>query len=198
MSNPKRFGIDIDGTITSPDSMLPYINKAFQLQLTLDDINQYELYPFVNVPENEFDQWFQKHEPIIYSESPIAKHAKPVLQAWKDVFELYFISARNETLLPVTKQWFSKNDLLYHHIELIGTHNKIATVKKHQIDLFFEDKHDNAVAIAEECRIPVILFDTPYNRKAIPKNVVRVGDWREASQWVNEWVKEIKNKKEPF
>jgi uncharacterized protein len=190
MSKPKRFGIDIDGTITTQDSMLPYINKAFRLQLTLEDINQYEFYPFVNVPEHEFDLWFQKHEPIIYSESPMAKDAKQVLQEWKEVYELYFISARNQTLLPVTKEWFSKNDLLYHHIELIGTHNKIATVKKHQIDLFFEDKHDNAVAIAEECEIPVILFDAPYNRMSIPNNVIRVDNWMEAYQWVNHWIKE--------
>ena len=190
MSIPKRFGIDIDGTITKPDSMLPYINKAFQLQLTLEDINQYEFYPFVNVPTHEFDQWFQENEPIMYLESPMVKYAKQVLQQWKEDFELYFISARNQNLLPVTKQWFSNNDLLYHHIELIGTHNKVATVKKHQIDLFFEDKHDNAVAIAEQCGIPVILFDTPYNRMATPRNVIRVDTWLEASQWVNEWIKE--------
>ena len=190
MSIPKRFGIDIDGTITKPDSMLPYINKAFQLQLTLEDINQYEFYPFVNVPTHEFDQWFHENEPIMYLESPMVKYAKQVLQQWKEDFELYFISARNQNLLPVTKQWFSNNDLLYHHIELIGTHNKVATVKKHQIDLFFEDKHDNAVAIAEQCGIPVILFDTPYNRMATPRNVIRVDTWLEASQWVNEWIKE--------
>ena len=191
MSKTRRFGIDIDGTITTQDSMLPYINKAFRLQLTLEDIYQYEFYPFVNVPKQEFDLWFQKHEPIMYSESPMAKDAKQILQKWKEEFELYFISARNETLLPITKEWFSKNDLLYHHIELIGTHNKIATVKKHQIDLFFEDKHDNAVAIAEECNIPVILFDAPYNRMEIPDNVIRVENWREAYQWVNNWTKEI-------
>ena len=192
MSIPKRFGIDIDGTITKPDSMLPYINKAFQLQLTLEDINQYEFYPFVNVPTHEFDRWFQENEPIMYLESPMVKYAKQVLQQWKEDFELYFISARNQNLLPVTKQWFSNNDLLYHHIELIGTHNKVATVKKHQIDLFFEDKHDNAVAIAEQCGIPVILFDTPYNRMATPRNVIRVDTWLEASQWVNEWIKETR------
>ena len=114
MTKPKRFGIDIDGTITRPDSMLPYINKAFQLQLSLEDINQYEFYPFVNVPAHEFDRWFQQNEPMMYLESPLAKHAKQVLQEWKEVFELYFISARNNTLLPVTKQWFSNNLSLIH------------------------------------------------------------------------------------
>ena len=192
MTKFKRFGIDIDGTITKPDALLPFINKAFQLKLTLEDIIQYEFYPFVNVPAHEFDSWFLKNEPIMYTESQMAEHAKQVLQEWKDEFELYIISARKKTLLPVTEQWFSKNDLLYHHIELIGSHNKIATVKKHQIDLFFEDKHDNAVAIAEECGIPVILFNTPYNQMPIPENVIRVDTWLEAYHWVNTCMKQIR------
>ena len=56
--------------------------------------------------------------------------------------------------------------------------------------MFFEDKHDNAVMIHEECDIPVILFDTPYNREPIPKGVIRVYNWEEAAQWVNSLVYE--------
>ena len=32
--------------------------------------------------------------------------------------------------------------------------------------------------------IPVLLFDTPYNRKPIPEGVIRVTNWREADQWI--------------
>ena len=32
--------------------------------------------------------------------------------------------------------------------------------------------------------IPVILFDTPYNRKPIPEGVIRVQDWQEANDWI--------------
>ena len=103
----------------------------------------------------------------------------------KDEYELYIISARKKTLLPVTEQWFSKNDLLYHHIELIGSHNKIATVKKHQIDLFFEDKHDNAVAIAEECSIPVILFIS--GLQTIPESLYEASHVEGATKWEEFW-----------
>lgn len=41
----------------------------------------------------------------------------------------------------------------------------------------------------EELGIPVILFDTPYNRKPIPKGVKRVTSWSEAKKWVDEWAK---------
>jgi uncharacterized HAD superfamily protein len=184
----KRFGIDIDGTVTSPSSMVPFINEAFGLNITLDDIKQYDLNPLVNVSEEEFAKWFIENEPIIYSKSPLAPGALSILTKWKEDHELFFISARGRNLLDVTKQWFLQNGLSFDHIELIGTHHKIEAAKRHCVDVFFEDKHDNAVMIHEECKIPVILFNTPYNQDPIPQGVIRVNDWHEADEWIQRWL----------
>lgn len=184
----KRFGIDIDGTVTSPASLIPFINKDFGLNITLDDVKEYDLNPIVNVSEAEFSNWFFENEPEIYAKSPLAKGAAGVLNKWQQEHELYFISARGTHLLDVTKQWFDNHQLGFHHIELIGTHDKVASAKKHEVDIFFEDKHDNAVMIHEECQIPVLLFDTPYNRNPLPKGVIRVHNWNEASDWVEKWM----------
>jgi uncharacterized HAD superfamily protein len=186
----KRLGIDIDGTVTSPSAIIPFINKDFGLNLTLDDIKQYDLNPFVNVPEEEFASWWIKNEQQIYMESPIADDAASVLSKWSCKYELCFISARGPHLLDITKKWFLDHKLCFHEIDLIGTHDKIAAAKKHHVDLFFEDKHDNAVMIHEECHIPVILFDTPYNQDPIPNGVIRVFNWNEAYNWVENWAKE--------
>ncbi|MED1468264.1 hypothetical protein [Bacillus salipaludis] len=185
----KKFGIDIDGTVTSPSALLPFINKDFGLNLHLSDINQYDLTPFVNVPEEEFSKWFSENEPKIYEESPLSDGADDILNMWKDQHQLYFISARGPHLLENTKNWFRKKGLTYHNIDLIGSHDKVETVKKHRVDIFFEDKHDNAVMIHEECHIPVILFNTPYNQDPIPSGVVRVNNWFEAFKWVERWLK---------
>ncbi|MFS0644023.1 5' nucleotidase, NT5C type [Siminovitchia sp. 179-K 8D1 HS] len=181
----KRLGIDIDGTVTCPTSLIPFINKSFNLNITLEDLTEYELTECLDLPKEAIYQWFVQTEPLIYKESPIAAGARQVLKKWVKQHELYFISARQNTLLDVTEQWFQKHELDYHHIELIGTHDKVSTAKKHHVDMFFEDKHDNAVAISEELDIPVILFDTPYNRKPAPKQVIRVHHWKEAEQWVD-------------
>jgi uncharacterized protein len=185
----KRFGIDIDGTVTHPTSMIPFLNKAFNMNITLDDIKQYDLTPLVNLPEEEFAEWFFNMEPVIYSESPLAEGAKTILEKWQGKHELYFISARGNHLFDVTEQWFTKQGIIYDHIELIGSHDKIDAAKKYKVDIFFEDKHDNAVMIHEECDIPVILFDTPYNREPIPNGVIRVNNWFEAYEWVENWLK---------
>lgn len=189
----KKFGIDIDGTVTSPASMIPFINKDFGLTITLEDIKQYDLNPLVNVSEKEFAKWFFQNEPLIYAESPLAAGAANVLTKWQEEHELFFISARGSHLLEVTKQWFRTHKLGYHHIELIGTHDKVESAKKHGVEIFFEDKHDNAVMIHEECRIPVLLFDTPYNRNPIPDGVIRVHSWNEAKEWVEKWMNKIAN-----
>lgn len=184
-----RFGIDIDGTITSPATFVPFLNEGFNLNLTYEDIVQYEFYPLVDVSVEEFDQWFKKNEARIYASSPLATGANLALNNWANQHELYFISARGSDLLEITKEWFINNGIHFDHLELIGTHHKIAAVKKHKVDIFFEDKHDNAVMIHEECNIPVILFDTPYNREPIPEGVIRVSSWNEAYQWVENWAK---------
>lgn len=185
----RKFGIDIDGTVTCPSTLVPYLNKAFNLEITLDDIKQYDLTPLVDISEKEFAKWFNHNEPTIYSESPLAEGAKNILLDWAKEHELYFISARGEHLLQLTKDWFHQHELIYHHIDLIGTHDKIKAAKQYDVDIFFEDKHDNAVMIHEECKIPVLLFDTPYNRDPIPNGVIRIHNWMEARNWVSNWLK---------
>lgn len=180
----KRFGIDIDGTVTSPDSLIPFINQDFQLNITLKDITKYDLTEALNIPEDIFNKWYTEKEPLIYKLSPIAEGAKEVLTEWKKRFQLFFISARGDHAFDITKKWFEENDILYDHIELIGTHHKIEAAKKHEVDIFFEDKHDNAVSIHKELDIPVILFNTPYNQEPVPKGVMRVDSWKEANDIV--------------
>lgn len=184
----KRFGIDIDGTVTRPDTFIPFLNEAFQLNLAYEDVTQYDFYPYVNVTREELDHWFTKNETIFYTESLPAEGAKEVLTKWTHYADLYYISARHQGLLDITKNWFSAHNLHYHHLELVGSHDKVETAKKLAVDLFFEDKHDNAVAIAEECKIPVILFNTPYNQDPVPSDVIRVHTWQEAQNWVRNWL----------
>lgn len=181
-----RLGIDIDGTVTTADTLIPHINKKYNTNIVLDDVIEYDFLSAFTEPidRDEFARWFKENEAFMYSVSEIAKNAQSILNEWHSIYELYYISARNQDVLPITYKWFEENKVPYHHIELIGSHDKIEIAKKHGVHVFFEDKHDNAVSIAEELKIPVILFDTPYNRKAVPKNVIRVHDWQEANDWI--------------
>lgn len=185
----KRFGIDIDGTVTCPSTFVPYLNDAFNLNITLNDIKQYDFMPLVDVSEKEFAKWFHNIEPKIYSESPFAAGARGILKKWEQVHDLYFISARGSHLFEVTKNWFHEHGLKLNTIDLLGSHDKVEAAKKYDVEIFFEDKHDNAVMLHEECKIPVLLFNTPYNQDPIPNGVIRVNNWKEANLWVDHWLK---------
>jgi uncharacterized protein len=182
----KRLGIDIDGTITCPSTFVPFINESFNMNITLDDIKEYNLLPLLGISEEEFWKWMNETEEKIYKSAPLANHAKQVIDEWTHQYELFYISARRKHLRDVTFDWFKSQTVPYDHIELVGSHDKIETVKKHNIDVFFEDKHDNACDISEECNIPVLLFDAPYNRNPIPQNVIRVSNWQEAKRWIQQ------------
>ncbi|WNS81946.1 hypothetical protein RRU94_14390 [Domibacillus sp. DTU_2020_1001157_1_SI_ALB_TIR_016] len=186
----KRFGIDIDGTVTCPASLVPFLNEAFSLNITLEDIKQYDLSAALNIPPDKMRDWFDQTEPAIYAASPLAEGADSILAKWQKQFHLLFISARRQHLFDVTEKWFQDKQIYYDHIELIGSHDKVEAAKRHKVDIFFEDKHDNAVTLAEELHIPVVLFNTPYNQDPVPDRVVRVNNWHEADLWVQQWLEQ--------
>lgn len=181
-----RLGIDIDGTVTCPTSLLPHINAQFGCNLVLDDIKEYDLTKAFDVDPKTFYNWYKTAESTIYHTSPAQEYAKEVLLKWQNRFELFYISARGSNVYETTLEWFLREAIPYDHIELVGSHYKIETAKKFAVQAFFEDKHDNAVDLHEELNIPVILFDTPYNRKPVPAGVIRVKDWNEANYQIEQ------------
>ena len=180
-----RFGIDIDGTVTCPSTLIPHINKQYNVSLTLDDIVEYDFTCALDVDKEAFNSWFKQHEADMYRVSTLAAGALDVLKAWQTQAALLYISARGENVAQLTEEWFVANDVPFDQITCIGKHDKLAVAKEQQVEAFFEDKHDNAVMLAEELNIPVILFDTPYNRLSVPSNVIRVASWQEAQRWIN-------------
>ncbi len=183
-------GLDIDGTVTDPNTFIPHLNKHFNKTLTLDDLTEYDLTSVLNITEQQFWEWMGKYEATIYEQANLAVHAELTLKEWTKRHNLIYITARRNHLKEITHNWFVSRSVPFDHIELVGKHDKLDAVRKHQLDIFFEDKHDNAVAIAEEFNIPVILMDTPYNRLPLPKNVVRAQSWVEAKDWVDNWLQE--------
>jgi uncharacterized HAD superfamily protein len=184
-----KIGIDIDGTVTDPATFIPHLNQAFNKALQYEEITQYHLPPLFGISDEEFMTWFEEHEGSIYSKALLAERAKDVLDELFQIHHLVYISARNERYHQLTLEWFKQHEIPYHHIDLLGSHNKIEIAKSHAIELFFEDKFDNANDLAEELAIPVILFNTPYNQGNLHKDVTRVNHWQEARDVLRNYLK---------
>ncbi|WP_312755832.1 hypothetical protein [Rummeliibacillus suwonensis] len=184
MMKKYSFGIDIDGTVTTPDFLLPYINKAFRTNIILDDLKTYDLTESLTVAKEEFFKWYKKEELNIYKNPPVQLNAQRILSDWYPNVALNYITAREENSREVTDQWFKTKQLPYDTIDIVGSTDKVLAGRRHGVELFMEDKHDNAIHIHEELDVPVLLFDAPYNRDPIPKGVIRVNTWLDAEHWV--------------
>lgn len=184
-----NIGIDIDGTVTDPATFIPYLNQAFNKQLQYEEITQFHLPPLYGITDEEFFKWFEKHEGSIYSKALIANTAKEVLDDLAQLHHLVYISARHGRYHHLTLEWFKQHSIPYHHVDLLGSHNKIEMARKHAVDIFLEDRFENANDLAEELSIPIILFNTPYNQGNLHKDVTRVNHWKEAGEILKHYTK---------
>ncbi|MCY8244317.1 hypothetical protein MOC35_01540, partial [Bacillus inaquosorum] len=57
-----RLGIDIDGTITAQDTFVPYLNRSFNLSISLNDMTDYDLTKLLNITQEEFWDWMNQNE----------------------------------------------------------------------------------------------------------------------------------------
>jgi len=180
------FGIDIDGTVTSPSSIVPLMNECFGKDLRYEDCYEYNLANVYNITDAEFEDWLDQFGHRLYDESPIHGNADHILREWHAEHKLVYISARDARHHDVTINWFSRYQIPFHEVDLVGSHDKLAAARKWQVDLFLEDRLENALQLSEALQIPVLLFDTPYNQGPLPDLVHRVTSWEEAQEKVNQ------------
>ncbi|QQE75598.1 hypothetical protein KDJ56_06435 [Brevibacillus composti] len=179
-----RIGIDIDGTVTEPSSIVPMMNESFGKHLRYEDCFAYDLAKVYNITEEAFQDWLSKHGERLYNEAPVHGTADSVLRGWYPHHRLIYISAREARHRDVTLNWFSRYHIPFHEVDLIGSHDKLAAAKKWQVDLFLEDRLENALQLSEELQIPILLFDTPYNQGSLPALIHRVHSWEQVEELV--------------
>jgi uncharacterized HAD superfamily protein len=172
-------GIDIDGTVTDPSSIVPLMNESFGKNLRFDECTDYNLAAVYDITEEAFMQWLDQHGERLYDEAPVHGTADQILRQWHQVHRLVYISAREARHRDITLAWFERYGIPFHEIDLIGSHDKLHAARKWQVDLFIEDRLENALQLSEALHIPVFLFDTPYNQGALPQLVHRVSSWDE-------------------
>jgi uncharacterized HAD superfamily protein len=180
-----RIGIDIDGTVTDPGSIVSLMNESFGKNLRYEQCTDYNLAKVYDITEEEFLLWLDQHGERLYDQAPVHGAADQVLRQWHADHRLIYISAREARYMDVTMKWFERFQIPYHDIELIGSHDKVGAAQKWQVDLFLEDRLENALQLSEALTIPVFLFDTPYNQGTLPALVHRVTSWEEVRDKLN-------------
>ncbi|EMT52167.1 5' nucleotidase, NT5C type [Brevibacillus borstelensis] len=177
-------GIDIDGTVTEPSSIVPMMNESFGKHLRYEDCFVYNLAEVYGISDEAFVDWLDKHGERLYDEAPVHGTADLILRSWFNRHRLIYISAREARHREVTLNWFSRYRIPFHELDLIGSHDKLAAAQRWHVDLFLEDRLENALQLSEALEIPILLFDTPYNQGTLPELVHRVHSWEQVDALV--------------
>lgn len=186
-----HIGIDIDGVIANTFHLLVHeLNAYFGVNHALEDIGDYDIYKVYGVSPEELKQFALSKENILISGPDIIPGADYYLKLLVSTYEVSLISARQEKYFHLTEQWMEKYNVPYHRLILWGQHDKREVCVHLGVNLFVEDSLRNAVQI-NDCSIPVILFNAPYNQGDLPEKVWRCHSWSEIYQTIDQ-VAELK------
>ncbi|TMD60607.1 MAG: hypothetical protein E6I87_05845 [Chloroflexi bacterium] len=192
-----RIGVDIDDVIA--ECAAPYLRafaKEFGVDLGDGTLGWPLLDSFTQIPKQKKDEFrMNLYDGTFFSELecyPGCTDALPRLVAAGH--EVHFITARSERRRRITAEWLERKGLLRHAASLqlkpIGDfvprsydssgsgEYKAAVARRLELDRFCEDDPIIARRLVDE-RVPVFLFDRPWNGDLAHPLVHRVRDWDE-------------------
>jgi len=177
--------IDIDGTITEAYYWLDATNKYFNRNVTEDQVTDYNIHKVMNIGRLEYERFYEEYKFKMHSKQEIREDVKIVLSELSILHNIYFVTARDESLTMTTYSYLKKNQLYYDELFLLGSHYKVEKAKELNCNIFIEDNYDNAIQLSE-AGFKILLIDTNYNRKKLNKNITRVYSWKEIYVIINE------------
>ncbi len=183
-----KYGFDLDDTLSDTMMLLNQFAKKFDVEeLKGDGIFKIEpgeckdYYYFadaLNWDKQNIADFFKKYYIDIIKNIVAKPGAKEFLQDLKENGnEIYIITARRERddnlIEEITKDWLSKNDLLYDYL-FINIKNKAEIVNKFKIDIFVDDSYNNCLEVSNETEAQVYLIENVYNEKVETTRIKRI------------------------
>ena len=181
--------IDIDGTITDPYYWLYYANKYFNLNISEDDVTDYEIAKVLNIEKEDYNKFYEENKFIIHSRQMLRNDFIDVIERIYAFNNIYFVTARDKSLELLTNLYLKYHKISYDGVWVLGNTNKVPIAQKLNCNIFIEDSYDNAVELSSN-GFKVLLIDTNYNRLSLNDNIIRVYNWNEILQIISDLSKE--------
>ena len=196
-----RIGIDIDGVLTDVERFeLDYFSKYLvknNIEYTVG-ASGYSIGETFNVSKQTEVSFWNEHIFFYAEKEKIRPFASEVIKKLKsDGHEIYIITARELTekddelgikMQKTVKEWLSNNDVIYD--QLIFSQKKEKNEKKvdacleNKIEIMIEDSPTNINELSK--MLPVICYDTSYNRHCFSENIYRCFSWYDIYKKINE------------
>jgi hypothetical protein len=169
--------IDIDSTVTMPDYWVRYANDYFDTDYEYNDDTVEEYFKENGFDHKKFDTFYHQFEEQMHETATIRPFAKKAIDNIKKFSNVYYVTARESHIEPITVQWL-KNHHIYSTVYHLGSFEKNEKANELDCHIFIEDNLKTAKELAGD-DIKVILIDTGFNRYENPENIERVYNWNE-------------------
>jgi uncharacterized HAD superfamily protein len=177
-----HIGVDLDNTILDATSAhLHYYNKVSGLLFTPGDVNDFYLYRLYGWDKTEREAIYYKYGHDIHWNSVPFPMAIEILQELYTHHQITIITARPLLFSDVTIEWLKYHKINYHNI--IFTDDKLQESIRLKVDLLIDDAPHYAKEFAHK-KIPVILFEQPYNLSVDNEFVFRAKNWCEIKKHI--------------
>ncbi|WP_366921480.1 hypothetical protein MFMK1_001880 [Metallumcola ferriviriculae] len=174
-----KIGVDIDGVINDILTIcVEKLNQHLDKELSVHDISDYDLSKCYQVTYQEMQDFFVKEEESILESVVPQPTAAAILKELIDCHRVTLITARPASQRQVTAGWLKKHGIPYDKLITIGSHDKREACLEEQVDIFIEDRLENALMI-NGMGIPVLLMDAPHNKGKLPDGIKRVFSWQD-------------------
>lgn len=191
-----NLGIDIDNTITNTKETIHWYAQRFAAHHGYPlnpDINEYRLEQSFGWDIEITSRFLKENLVDIYVNVSPKPHAIEIINRLYERHRIVLITSRNERKAEIkeaTLYWLKKHGLQYHQLIMNRTDNmfhfsKLTACLEHKIDIMIEDHHDLCLEISH--RIPVLMFDTPYNAHVKADNITRVSSWPQVEELIQQF-----------
>ena len=194
-----RIAIDIDGVLTNVEQfVLDYMSK-FCVENGIDyhvGKSTYGGNETFGLNKEQGDAFWDKYL-IYYAENEKARpFASEVIKKFKeDGHEIYILTARwtsnrddevGRRMREIVKNWLKESDIVYDKLifSKAAKEKKSQEVLDYEVDVMIEDSPSNIMDLSKI--IPVICYDTQYNRECVGKNIIRCYSWYDILKTIRE------------
>ncbi len=193
--------IDLDDVLSKTTcSYVEIIKKEFNRAVQFEDIHSFDLRTSFNLSSEEFDHFFALvHKPDIILDLEPMEDSIETLNNWVNRgLDICVITGRLTSCYESSLEWLNKNRVPFSSFLMVNKYSRpdydkrisISSVELYKMKFLFavEDSLEMAGRISSEMRIPVALFDRPWNRSNGVAGIRRCEGWREVFNACEEFL----------
>ncbi len=178
--------VDIDGTMTTCDYYIPFLNKFFNKNVIFQNVLEYDLRKIYEVTDEQLHEFYEEKGNEMHASAIIQPHVKETIIKWLPKHHVDIVTARLKEKEYITVEWMKKHGLSEVPLHSLGSSKKLEISKELNCDVFIEDHPEESIRLAEN-GIFVLLMDNPYNKHLQHENMKRVFNWYEIEHIIEDW-----------